>query len=362
MGVFADHAPGYLAHGIPVFPTGGDNGKKALVKNYQHMGVPASRKLLEGARFDTANLAFMCGRRNRITVLDVDTPDRTAFDRAVKECGPTPVLIQTGSGKYQAWYRHNGEKRKIRPIEGEAIDVLGGGMVIAPPSIRPDLDGKAYRFLDGSLDDVNRLPAIRKGSLPPEIYGPRGKSDNQNSGMLQGRRDDELFKQCLRDLANGHDPEKMPSRALVWNEGCNPPQTEAEVMATVASAIKVHLEKRNWVGSRGIFQVTRADLEAFGGDADALLLFGVLGFEHGSRKEPFAISPIGMETGNVIPGWGKKRYRNARNHLEEMGLISCVHKGTGRGNPSLFLLSAKVSPKEPQYNRTCSPPLEGNGT
>ena len=82
-GIFADSAPDYLAHGIPVFPTGGPEGKKALVRNYQRMGVPASRKLLEGARFDGANLAFMCGQRNRITVLDVDTPDRTAFDRAL---------------------------------------------------------------------------------------------------------------------------------------------------------------------------------------------------------------------------------------------------------------------------------------
>lgn len=44
--------------------------------------------------------------------------------------------------------RDNGEGRRIRPIPGLSVDVLGAGFTIVPPSYGPDLGtgGRHYAF------------------------------------------------------------------------------------------------------------------------------------------------------------------------------------------------------------------------
>jgi hypothetical protein len=49
---------------------------------------------------------------------------------AREQPGRTPIAVRTGSGNRQAWYRHNGEERLIRPEHDRPIDVLVGGVVI----------------------------------------------------------------------------------------------------------------------------------------------------------------------------------------------------------------------------------------
>ena len=68
-------------------------------------------------------------------------------------------------------------------------------------------------------------------------------------------------------------------------------------------------------------------------------LFICLNLNHGARKEPFAVSPKAMHKAEVIPGWGVNRYTNARNKLEELGALKCVHQGGKRpGDASMFTL------------------------
>lgn len=337
MGVFSDFAPDYLAHGIPVFPTGGDDGKKALVRNYQKMGVPASRKLLEGARFDGANLAFMCGRWNRVTVLDVDTPDRTAFDRVVSECGDTAIKIQTGSGKFQAWYRHNGEHRKIRPIEGEAIDVLGGGMVIAPPSVRPDLDGKAYRFLEGSLDDVDWLLPIRRGALPPEVYGKNeaGKQAADGNRVFEGERGEAFFRWAMKESLSCETEAELLFRASAWNEAnYEPPLPESRVADAVGSAWGYRERNSVWIGKEARAIITISELDTLGGNADSAFLLMKLRATHGWREgKGFALSKAFAAS----LGWTLRRFYAARGFLGESGFIECLHPGgNGPNDPPIY--------------------------
>jgi hypothetical protein len=52
------------------------DGKKPLIRHYQHIGLDASSQLAR--RFANApGIAFMAGSRNNITVLDVDEPGDT---------------------------------------------------------------------------------------------------------------------------------------------------------------------------------------------------------------------------------------------------------------------------------------------
>jgi hypothetical protein len=73
MAAFADAAPAWVAAGIvplPVYP----DGKKTMVKQPEAFGRPAAMGLAAKPRYAAANLGFMCGSHNRLTVVDIDSP------------------------------------------------------------------------------------------------------------------------------------------------------------------------------------------------------------------------------------------------------------------------------------------------
>src|SRR5262249_51689002 len=127
-------------------------------------------------------IGFMCGKRNGITVLDVDTTDERVLADAVNRHGQTPVVVRTGSGHPQVWYRHNSERRRIRPDRNVPIDILGAGFVVAPPS--QSAKG-SYEFISGGLDDLDRLPVMQKcrwkrGTIPG--WSPRSSRGSATTG------------------------------------------------------------------------------------------------------------------------------------------------------------------------------------
>ncbi|MGA7527001.1 MAG: bifunctional DNA primase/polymerase, partial [Pseudolabrys sp.] len=159
-GLFARWQPLYAEHGIPTFPV---RDKRPAVRGYLKLGSITSTRLAE--KFPDANaIGFALGERSKITVLDVDTPDERVLVDALDHHGRTPIIVHSGSANFQAWYRWNGERRQIRPFGDKPIDVLGGGYVVAPPSRGTK---STYQFIEGSLDDITRLPRLR--GLPPNI-------------------------------------------------------------------------------------------------------------------------------------------------------------------------------------------------
>ena len=335
MGVFADHAALYTDKGFRVFPTGKDAGKVPLIRGWQKVGRKAAIALAK--QFPDANIGVIDG--DKVTRIDIDDPE--LIDGSIRRFGDTPVKVGTPSGGLHLWFAANGERRRTG-FEGQKIDLLGkGGFGVAPPSVNSGVG--VYRFLEGGLDDVDRLPLIRPGALPPKVYStntydPR-KPGSGMEGVPEGHRNNALFSQCLRYLKDGGDPELLEWQAAAWNEGFGSPLPEMEVLKTAKSAVQYHLRGNNWIGGNGVLKTTRAEFDAFRGDADAICLFDCLRFNHGFRAEPFAISPTAMEASEVLPGWGKARYRNTRGRLEGMGRIYCVHRGKGPGNPNLYVLT-----------------------
>lgn len=110
-GVFTQWQPVYAEHNIPTFPCKPD--KRPAVTNYRRFGLPASSQIALHSEADA--LGFMCGTRSRITMLDVDTTDERILADALDRHGRTPIIARTASGKFHAPYRHNGERRWIRP-------------------------------------------------------------------------------------------------------------------------------------------------------------------------------------------------------------------------------------------------------
>jgi hypothetical protein len=107
--------PIYAERGITLIPCGPN--KTPLVKNPQKFGRDASAEITSKFSEATA-FGYYCGRRNGITVLDIDTTDERVLADAINRHGQTPIVVRTGSGKFHALYRFNNERRAIRAWDG----------------------------------------------------------------------------------------------------------------------------------------------------------------------------------------------------------------------------------------------------
>src|SRR5437868_1132077 len=152
-GLFAQFQPVYAEHGFSTFPCSTD-AKQPMVRNYLNIGVGGSAQLANKFT-DTNAIGIVTGRRNRLTVLDVDTTDQRVLDDALARHGEARMVVRTASGKFHAYYRHNGERRRIRPWPEHPIDVLGErGFVMAAPSL---FGSSRYEIIHGRLDDLQTL-------------------------------------------------------------------------------------------------------------------------------------------------------------------------------------------------------------
>ncbi len=166
MTIFADWQPRYAAQNIATFPVHieGDV-KRPAIRGYLKLGLNYSGQL--PLRFPESTGFGFAVKRSRITVLDVDSSDENILADALNQYGPTPIIVRSGRGNHQAWYRHAGEARRIRPVAGLPIDILGDGYVVAPPSLGAR---GPYQFLQGRLEDVSRLPPMRALLAPHEAH------------------------------------------------------------------------------------------------------------------------------------------------------------------------------------------------
>jgi hypothetical protein len=338
---FVEAAYEYAEVGIATIPL---EGKRPLVKNPGRFGVHASLQV--AAKFPSANVGFWCGRRNNLTVVDIDSPEDSELRWALDTFGRSPIIVRTGSGKHHVWYRHNGERRRIRPIPGHAIDLLGeGGYSVAPPSVRPE--GGKYEFLAGSLGEVANLPAILPSSLEKLVTAPSSATHVRRLSARavatpEGRRNANLFNLALDLAARAPSEEVFLTELLRLNvQACNPPLGVAEVERMAKGIWGYKVNGRLWVG--GIDQqvvVSGSALDRAISFPDALALYMQLRKSHGRATHSFAISPGGMASARLIGAWNKARYRNAVNKLCELGLVRRVYVGGSQpGDPSLYCFS-----------------------
>jgi len=344
-GVFAEWQPRYAAHGITTFPVtiiGKD--KKPAVKGYLKLGSKVSDQL--ALKFPLHDAIGLACRRNRITVLDVDTPDERVLADGLSRHGPTPFIVRSGSGHYQAWYRHNGERRRVRPDPARPIDILGDGYVVAPPSMGSK--GR-YEIIQGSMDDLERLPRMRvepADEVQVEAFLSAGKLDG--GGIPEGRRNDELWRHCMKRARTCGTIEMLMEEAMHYNSTEMPPMkllSDAEVLKVVASAWDYERSGRNWIG-RG--QRVAVEFDVVDGlaaaDPHAYALFGILQRHH-AGSETFFIAKAMAESLN----WTLRTFKAARATLLAEGLIECIHQG-GRGpnDPAVYRF-AKGCENAPQY-------------
>ena len=317
---FLDWQADYAAHGIATFPVGPD--KKPMVKHYGRFGLVGSAKIAD--RFgDAGAIGFMCGKRSGVTVLDVDTKDERILADAVGRHGKTPIIACSGSGNFQAWYRHAGERRLIRPRRDVPIDILGAGFVVGPPS---RVYRGQYQFIQGSLDDLASLPTLLDvpSVIPAEVpadWGTMRKGDGRN---------DALFRLLGRAAHRCDDFEQLLDYAKTKNEQLGEPMEDARVVSTAKSIWKMTCEGRNRFGQHGAYVPLNLS-RALARTPDAYTLYGVLKAENG----PDSIFPIANGMAGTAIGLRRYRLANARKTIIGLGVVEQVCPQT-RHRPALY--------------------------
>jgi hypothetical protein len=290
-GVFPIWQPRYAAHGIATFPVrivAKDDGKfdkMPATRGYLRTGVRGSAQLaLKFPRADA--LGIVCGQPNKLVVLDVDTTDDRVLADAQSRHGPTPLIVRTASRKFHGYYKHNGERRWIRPYPGQPIDILGGGFVVAPPS---RAGNGQYEIIQGTLDDLDRLPVMRGlDNLRGVATSPRAepsvcaREEEPEPSPLRGMREHDgrnraqfmTIGPIARDIHRAcGSREDLLRAAIEHNAQAEQPMEDGEVEGIVNNVWKMTLESRNAIGLPGLFCLSVEHLEL---DSDVLKLLAFL--------------------------------------------------------------------------------------
>lgn len=315
-GLFAEWQPRYAERGIPLFPV---RDKRPAVKHYLRAGLRASEQFARKFA-DVPAFGFAC-RRNRITVLDVDSPDERLLADALDEFGPTPIIVRSGSGNFQAWYRHNGERRRVRP-DHRPIDILGDGFVVAPPSIGSK---GSYGIIQGSLDDLASLPTMRRVAA----------NDPPLEKVETGKRNQTLWRECMKRARDCGSISELMEVAMQSNLATfYEPLPDQELLRIVASAWAKELAGDNWFGRGCRVVLDAAEIDGLlNTDPDAFMLLTVLRRHHWGRQ--FVIANA---MASIMPrgGWTRQRFAAARRRLIEAGAIEEIRPASRHNGPAVY--------------------------
>lgn len=315
-GLFAQYQPEYAAHGISTIPCSTD-AKQPLVGNYLKMGVNVSNQLASKVKFfETNALGIVTGKRNGITIIDIDLTDERVRDDAISRHGEPRLIVRTASRKHHLYYRHNGERRRIRPWSGRPIDILGdGGFAMAAPSLH---GAGRYEIIHGRLDDLANLK-------------PAAHIKQFDQKITEGNRNNFLWEHCMRQARSCDSFDDLLDVARTENEmNLMPPLPDAEVISTASSAWRYTEEGQNRFGQHGFFAST-ADIDDFMiENQDAFLL---LTFLRGHNK-PGSVFMCANGLADTL-GWRRQRLASARSRLIECGRLRQVRQAS-KGQPALF--------------------------
>jgi hypothetical protein len=320
-GAFSMWQPLYEEAGIATFPVDATH-KRPSVGNYHRAGLPASRGWAQ--KFGEADaLGFNCGKRNGLTVLDIDAPDEKLLADSLGKFGPSPVVIRTASGKFHVWYKHNGEGRKIRPEKHVPIDILGGGYAVAPPS---STGTGQYEFIEGSLNDLALLRPMLLPVVANDAKAPAAPLSDTLAGV--GERNASLWRSAMLSARSAGSYEILLQQVVQANaQRNNPPLPSDEVIRIAASAWAKQQDGSNWIGSGRRVVKNFDEIDAFiprdgvphKSAPDAAFLLDLLRRVHYGR-DSFVVANAMHER----LGWSRKRFTAARRYLEAMGKLRVI--------------------------------------
>lgn len=241
---FAKLARIFIDRGTAVFPVT-PNRKTPLTENGFKDASADSKQIREWDReFPDANIGIPTGSATGFVVIDLDRKgDVDGIKEFEKLCDqwnialPETYKVRTRSGGLHLYFRSPkfaGQIRNSASILGEGIDVRAeGGYVVGEGS---SINGKKYRRISGSLDDIKLLPkALRLKLLKPS----RRRNSNGTGVYKEGERNDSLFRDACAFRASGCSFERTLGLIRSLNlSSCQPPLGDKEVTDTVKSAYR----------------------------------------------------------------------------------------------------------------------------
>jgi hypothetical protein len=317
----------YADRKISTFPIAMEDGaKKPLVRHYDKIGLAASAKMAD--RFRNASmLGFMAGKRSRLTVLDIDTPNESLLADCLDRHGKTPVIVRTASGKFHCWYRHNGEPRIIRPEKERPVDLLGSGLVVAPPSIA---NGSSYRFIEGSLDALNDLPIMR--NVPRAIKKKDVERVDPETGEIvnEGGRNNELFRILMRAAGKAQSLDELTMIGKQYNLERFSPMLEQSEVDSVAEQAWGYQQRGENRFTQHAAVIPIGLVEQLVDDMYLSHLVMFLKAHHG----PYSIFMVADGLAEKF-GWSLLKLRETRRKALELSIIRLVKKPC-RNSPGLY--------------------------
>lgn len=209
-------------------------------------------------KWPNANVAVATGQASGFYALDIDTKDDgpESLRDLMNSYSELPDTVEavTGSGGSHYLFKHEeGIKNVGRMVEG--IDVRGdGGYIVVAPSNH--LSGGRYQW------EVSSHPLEVEISEAPKwlsamIKNHSGKKDNKKyekkpdsywvkllQGVGDGERNTSTASLVGYLLKKGISAEITLELILLWNERCDPPETEEVVIRTFRSILEKEIRRR----------------------------------------------------------------------------------------------------------------------
>jgi hypothetical protein len=308
MSGFPDLQRAYAEQEIAVYPLTQD--KTPAVRRYDRVGAKGSHQL--AMKFPAATAAgFVAGRRNRITVADIDSPDDRLVDEIQGRFGVTPFQVRTPSGGRHLYYRHAGETRRIRPLPD--VDILGAGNVVAALSV---VRKGAYQIERGTLDDLARLPQMRQEQRQPPV-----------GSIPKGQRNASLFEFCRRAVSHCDDLDQLVDAAHTWAENNLVEQLPPDEVMKTCKSVWTYRGGRKRIMDQ-IVEAPQFTLLMTSPIATTLFVF--LQAEQGPDAEFWIADGLADRL-----GWPRRSIPAARKMLLELGIIKCV-RPRGKSAPAVY--------------------------
>ena len=199
-------------------------------------------------RWPEANIAMDCGASERV-VVDIDDkdgrPGPDSWSLAKQGLGAQvddTTTVATPSGGMHVHYWADGHDiASGNDRLGRGVDIKAkGGYVLLPPSM---VHGTRYVWVEGhGLDKTKPIPeslATRLESATSQT-DDRGRPSRPNEARITpGERDDTLFRDACAMRKRGFSDGAIEAALLKRNaEQCDPPLSESQVRAKVASSAR----------------------------------------------------------------------------------------------------------------------------
>jgi hypothetical protein len=346
-GRFRDWQPTYAAHGIPTFPMRMKGTEKVpSVRGYTKVDLSRKYSWLTEKHGDAAMFGFVLRDH---TLLDVDIANEKVEADALMRHGATPLIIKTASGKFHNYYKFNGERRFIRAWGDDVpIDLLGGGVAVAPPS---KIGRGTYQIIQGSLDDLDRLPVMKGlearhyrcefGAHESAGGKENGDAHRRNAACAgecipEGGRNNALFYHCMRAAHTCKNLEELLAEAETVNMRCNPILDLQEVHGIAGRAWSYTISGRNHFGQHGAwFALDEIKALTVRGRQDVLVLLAFLRVSNGPNAEFIIANGFSKQF-----GWPIRRIVAVRKLLLELGYVREVRAASSFHGPALYRWAA----------------------